>query len=130
MYGLWPVPFNDGWTVAPMDMSAEYDVIFCSPARDLRSGASGTGRQRLMLGICLIVFRHESSRALIQSPFSCRLEIPISISQNTYTRAKALNLFNECFRGLESPLPRTKVRGFHQRARLKPRPPRRYKPGK
>jgi hypothetical protein len=38
------------------------------------------------------------------------------------TRAKALNLQADRFRGFKNPLPRTKVRGFHQRARLKPCP--------
>jgi len=27
MYGPGPVPFNDGYTVASMDMSTEYEVI-------------------------------------------------------------------------------------------------------
>jgi hypothetical protein len=37
-----------------------------------------------------------------------RPEIPIIISQNTSPGLKPPNLFIECFRGLESPLPRTK----------------------
>ena len=27
MYGLWPVPFNEGCAVASMDMSTKYEVI-------------------------------------------------------------------------------------------------------
>ncbi len=54
MYGLGPVPFNDGYAVASMDMSTEYEVILLTSEgrkvrckwdeRGLRSGTKGCRR--------------------------------------------------------------------------------------
>src|SRR5277367_2308602 len=41
MYGPGPVPFNDGYTVASMDMSTEYEVILLTSERP-KGAACGT----------------------------------------------------------------------------------------
>jgi hypothetical protein len=43
MYGLWPVPFNDGCAVASMDMSTEYEVILLTSEGTIwdRAGQAG-----------------------------------------------------------------------------------------
>jgi hypothetical protein len=76
MYGLEPVPFNDGCKVDFMDRSIEYEVILLTSEEGEDAGQMGRFTARLK---------------------SCR---------DTYTRAKALDLLIKVFRGLESPLPR------------------------
>jgi hypothetical protein len=44
MYGPEPVPFNDGWAVASMDMSTEYEVILLTSEELELAGLAPTGR--------------------------------------------------------------------------------------
>src|ERR1700761_5303419 len=88
MYGPGPVPFNDGYAVASMDVSTKYQVILLT-SKDERLSKGFAHR-----------FRPTYAGANMGHPYRV---------VETLAGLREVPQYP-----LESPLPRTKVRGWHQ----------------